>query len=395
MFAMKQSDMVSIEDIEVVISHGPSCNDGATAAWLIWRKFPPDVRAALAKEGGFYRRYSSKDSKDDKNFEESVSSFQLNTHPNSTSGGIQLLIKGHKRVIVFASPQEHIPKELVENRNVAILDLDLGYNLIPVIDAAKSVLIIDHHASSAKSFNLFTTAHKAKTELIYKTDKKHSACSLTWERFYEQPIPDFINTIRMGDTWDFLDSSVKSILRGMFVRRCFKNFEKIEETFNRFSAVKTSLVECGEIVANYEKTLVRMICEQAGIGYLTLKTGETYCVAHVNSGVLRSEVGASLKDLIQKNFEQHIQFVAVWRYVPHNNLVAVSLRSPDFGLDLSTIARNVNLSTSNGGGHAEAAGFSFMGIENFGKIFSNTKPSSPRATLIKIEDRNIPKSYGC
>ena len=44
---------------DVIISHGPGCNDGSTAAWAIWRNLDKEYRDLLEKEGGFY--FSSKE----------------------------------------------------------------------------------------------------------------------------------------------------------------------------------------------------------------------------------------------------------------------------------------------------------------------------------------------
>ena len=39
---------------DVILAHGPGCNDGATSAWAIWRTLPLEYRLRLATQGGFY-----------------------------------------------------------------------------------------------------------------------------------------------------------------------------------------------------------------------------------------------------------------------------------------------------------------------------------------------------
>ena len=83
-----------------------------------------------------------------------------------------------------------------------------------------------------------------------------------------------------------------------------------------------------------------------------------YKVLIVNSAILQSEIGnylCSSGALTKEN----AAFVALWHYSYHANETHVSLRTNRKDVDLSIIAPN--LGGNGGGGHADAAAFSFKG----------------------------------
>src|SRR5207237_1070823 len=69
-------------------------------------------------------------------------------HPNSAAGALRLQERRFPVVFVFIQPNEDIPMELVKDKRILILDLDMGDKLIEIIDVAKCVLLSDHHDST-------------------------------------------------------------------------------------------------------------------------------------------------------------------------------------------------------------------------------------------------------
>ena len=97
-----------------------------------------------------------------------------------------------------------------------------------------------------------------------------------------------------------------------------------------------------------------------------------------------------MKKLATHKFNTHIHFCVTWKYVPNLNMVSISLRNPDIDINLGQIAMNIKNGTGRGGGHVEAAGFSFQGIENFHKFILREKPNVLQESLTLVETK-----YGC
>ena len=138
----------TIYNYDVILAHGPGCNDGATSAWAVWRTLPEDYRNQLALEGGFYSDHSTED---DSSEEPKIAEPYI--HPNSPEGAIKLQQKGYPVVFAFIHPSNGVPDELIAGKNVLILDLDMGDALIPVVSSASFVLLCDHHDSTPQTIS--------------------------------------------------------------------------------------------------------------------------------------------------------------------------------------------------------------------------------------------------
>lgn len=351
-----------IQQFQVIIGHGPNCNDGATSMWAVWRTLSPEYKSVLAREGGFY---APPKEEEDKPF----------LHPNSVEGAIRLQKKGLPLVFVFSQPSVPIPNKLIRHKNVLILDLDLGDALIPLVTAANYVFVCDHHDTSqatlAKHADFLLSQNRHKFAQLINTSKKECGATLTWRLTHPTEIPPLVEVVRIGDTWqwdDRPDLQAKYVLQTLYVKRAFRSFPDIEKTYQNWDRKHHSWVDRGRIIYDYQMALVKQAAKQCDLGYIQTQDGTTYTVAYVQSSLLVSEIGGAIRWYAERRFRTQIDMCAVWKYNSRRDLVIVSLRDPGPGIKLGRVARDIKGSIGNGGGHAEAAGFSFQGIARFREV---------------------------
>lgn len=372
-----------VREFQVIIGHGPNCNDGATAMWSVWRVLDPEYRAALAKEGGFYS----------KPFDDAETSLKPYLHPNSVEGAIRMQEKGFHTVFVFSQPNMPIAEKLVRGKNVLVLDLDMGDALIPLVEAAKSVFICDHHDTSQttifKHSEVLLNTYRNKFAQLINTSKRECGATLAWRFTHSADIPAFVQVVRIGDTWQWSDHPelhAKFVLKSLYVKRAFRSFPDIEATFQSWDRNFHKWVEHGRIIHEHETALVKQAAKQCNLGYMQAEDGTVYTVAYVQGNLLVSEIGAAMRWYAEQRFKVPIDFCAIWKYAPRHDRVIVSLRDPSPNLKLGQIARTIKSSDGTGGGHVEAAGFSFIGIENFKRFIlpyapvDNTPTTAPTLT---------------
>lgn len=347
---------------EVIIAHGPGCKDGATAAWCWWRLLPLDYRRLLAVVGDFYN-FSQKDEnyidKDDKD------------RFDTTGGALRLQAHGFPVVFAFAQPNTRIPVELIKGRRVLILDLDLGDELTSVVSNAAFTMLCDHHTSTPETLkrNVNQVFGRDKFGIYVDIRKMESGASLSWKLSHNTRIPLFIEIVRIGDNWQFNENPnipAKEVLRTMHSDNTFTSFPAIEQGFELLQLNYLEYVNRGSLLLQYDRQIVKTICKQCDIGSLVLNDGTKYTIAHIQCNVMHSEVGAAMKFYAKKRFPNvKIDLCATWKYVSHRNIVSVSLRDGDEGIDLNIVAREVAGTDKRGGGHDRSAAFTFEGIENF------------------------------
>lgn len=362
---------------DVIIAHGPGCHDGATAAWAVWRSMPEAYRLALGQWGGFYAKPKKFEEGDDELvFDENY------VHPNSPAGAIALQKHGLAVVFVFMQPGKEVPEELVKNKRVLVLDLDMGDALVSLVKAAKSVKLCDHHdttmATILKHSDVLLNQDRAKFSMFVDTRTAESGASLAWKLSHAAVVPKFVDTVRIGDTWQWDENpNARYILDALWVNRSFRSFPDIEETFQTFEQMESSYVREGRVLFQYKEALAKSMAKHCELAYVRTKDGKVYTVAYAAISTLRSEVGNKMRFYAEKRFKMPIDFAAVWTYMPDHKMVQVSIRDPAPGLNLGEIARNIDGPDAKGGGHPKASGFTFSGIENFHKVFLTENPNPP------------------
>jgi hypothetical protein len=301
----------------VIIAHGPGCNDGATAAWCIWRLLPRDYRDHLAKEGGFYVKPEREEKEDEEPVQQPVStSTDPFIHPNSPEGAMKLQDKGFPVVFVFIQPSEGVPSKLVENKRVLILDLDMGDALIPVVAAANFVLLADHHDSTPltickhAAFLFDQSRHKFAT--FVNTSKSECGTTLAWRLTHTAELPPFVQVVRIGDTWqwnEYPELKARFVLKALHIRRAFRSFPDIEATFIHWDENFESNAEKGRAVMEFESALIKQGAKKCDLGFIQTNDGTVYNVAYTQADLLYSEIGAAMKWYAQQRFKNTHPFL--------------------------------------------------------------------------------------
>ncbi|CAH6420011.1 Hypothetical protein HVR_LOCUS1060 [uncultured virus] len=369
---------------DVVIAHGPGCNDGATAAWSVWRLLPFWYQKQLAAEGGFYAKPNQDEESEESNSGDSY------VHPNSPEGAIKLQNKGFSVVFVFIQPSEGVPDVLVKNKRVLILDLDMGDALISLVRAATYTLLSDHHDSTpntlCKYSQILFDENRHKFATYVNTNLQESGATLAWRLTHSAVIPPFVQVIRIGDTWqwdEYPELHAKAVLTALYMKRAMRSFSEIEETFQTWDKYFPEYVQKGKTALEYERSITRQMAKQCDLGFIQTHDGIVYNVAYTQASALHSEVGSSIRYYAEKRFKVPIHFCCTWKYASFKKLVSVSLRDSMEGLNLARIARTVKGSNGKGGGHVAAAGFSFYGIENFHKFILISAPVASRLHFVE------------
>lgn len=392
---------------DIIIAHGPSCPDGVVSAWIIWKLLPEIYRdKTLSKLGGKYYYLSSNSTSNQPTIymdNDIKSSKKLTRMQNDDDNvvkkypgtSIEKVIQLSKDkpteypvLFVFSQPQTYIPKELIENNKILILDLDVGMeSMKTILKYCKSCVHIDHHKSSENIVKYGLEHYPNKYNAIFDTDITESGASLTWKYFHPNtPIPEFIQWIQIGDTWNWdqlEDVNVKAIMEAYRCKNIFNTFSSISKEYDETINIKTkeynkkSLIEYGQKIIDIQSNMITTIVNNSIIYSVNVKDPITSIVTAmqclvVNSNVLVSEVGNKQNDLANLYRDKliEIKFCAVWNYSGKNDKIIVSLRSPYNNIDLSYIAKNIiGKGMISGGGHPNASGITIDGIANFHNIF--------------------------
>jgi oligoribonuclease NrnB/cAMP/cGMP phosphodiesterase (DHH superfamily) len=230
--------------------------------------------------------------------------------------------------------------------------------------------------------------YRNKFATFVNTSKSECGATLIWRLTHGPDIHPFVQVIRIGDTWqwnDYPELEARSVLKSLHMKRTFRSFSSIEDTCSTWDANRRSYAENGRVLAEYETAMVKRIAKQCDLGFIQTADGTVYNVAYTQANILHSEVGSMIKWYAQKRFKMPIHMCATWKYVSYKGLVSVSLRDGDPGVNLSSVARNIKGGNGKGGGHAEAAGFSFFGLENFHNFILKSIPVQEIADQAKTD----------
>lgn len=364
---------------DVIISHGFGCADGAVSAWCVWRTLSDDYKKKLSHYKGFYSDGTAPFTYD-KNW----------INPLTVHGALKLQQEGLSPVFAFAQPSTKIPIDLIKNKNVLILDLDLGAELVNVVKYAASVKLVDHHITSETT--LLEHADELATDkftMIINTSPSESGASLTWKLFNKDTeLPTFIDVIRIEDTWSWDDlPEAKYIMKSLKSNNYLSTFSKIDKVFNSWDKNYDKWVSQGEYIVFADNVNIKLMAKSCDLGFVRTKDGKVYTVAYTQAPVLISEVGTAIRKYAELKFKQEIDFCVTWKYLTYKNLVLCSARSPREGLDLGNICRNIR-NINSGGGHAEAAGFNFNGIHNLHNVIIKDES-------LAIQDTSPRSNYLC
>lgn len=355
--------MLFVSDMYQVVIYHRGCADGVTAAWVFWRQLSKEMRGNMSERAGGI--YSS-----DPNLKSGLKS-------NITSVGSALAMKsaGFDCYFVGVDPNEKIPEELVEGKTVVIVDVDLGNNLVDVVKASKSTRLLEHHVKTYDTIAnnpILFTEYKEKFSLNLDSSKRSSGASLAWKEVCSDAIPPFIDCVRISDTYDTPNPSfdAMSIMSYLKHVNTFDNFNAVEDVFVNWNVNYKEYQNKGKILKELSRSFISDFSRRYTLGRLYTLDGNDYTVAMVQTSTRLGDIAMGIRQHLDADLNEKVDFTAAWRYEEENDLVRVSLRSAARGINLSEIASTVIGGMTDpitgkglGGGHPGAASFSISGAD--------------------------------
>lgn len=222
------------------------------------------------------------------------------------------------------------PPPDVKGKTVYIVDFSYKKAIIEeMLNDAKSITIIDHHASAIEDLK------DLKHPSLYKYfENNHSGAYLSWKYCFSKEPPALIKHIQDRDLWKFELPNTKEISAALFSREwTFEDWDKI------VSEGLDSLILEGKALERQRKKDLDTLLK---IGTRMMNIGGYEVPVAAMPPMFTSEAGHVMA--------QDHPFAACYYDSPHYR--NFSLRSEANGLDVSKIAVKYG-----GGGHPRAAGF--------------------------------------
>jgi hypothetical protein len=387
---------------KVLCIYHASCADGLGAAWAVRHALGPEVEFVPAKYGDQHELLTPAECIASGNC---PSQEDIPCFCNICDGGLGYCKKCHRAEIQLDQPCG-IPS--VEGRDILIVDFSYPLPVLRAMAAeARSVLVLDHHASAQadlKSLGTLTLSFEEWLKRPDLVDKNLSRGSDYWLA----AIFDFLRS-GAGLTWDYLHPGVaRPRIIDLIEDRDLWKFRFGDET-RAFHAVLTSY-NLGDLPTMFERldTWQRMYDDERSLGqWSRYPMAEGRAILRANAQAVASAVADSRRtiriaghvvpcanvphsmasdaghllcaELVKKAEEVRLipTHTALQHYFSatyHDGADGrrhFSLRSPEGGADVGQVALNTAIrlnvreraihssgtQTFTGGGHAHAAGF--------------------------------------
>jgi len=232
------------------------------------------------------------------------------------------------------------PPPPIEGKTVYIVDF--SYNrltLLKMKDAAKSLVVIDHHI----------TAEKELGDLDFcEFDMSHSGAYLSWKYLFgEDNVPPIVLHVEDRDLWNWkLDFSREILSTIDSYPKTFEAWDDLHiSLLDSDSPAHSKVVSTGRGILRYKDVLIASLIKNS---FKMNIAG--YEVPAINISFFQSEIAGQLSE--------GSPFAAAYYF--DGSGFRVSLRSRENGIDVSEIA-----SSFGGGGHRSAAGFRVDNIDEF------------------------------
>ncbi len=231
------------------------------------------------------------------------------------------------------------PPQGLENKEVYTLDFTYSKEIMEkLLKETKRLTSVDHHITQKEAIKL---------TYQYSYSTKNSGSVLTWKYFHsDKPVPKLLLFIEDIDIWKWEYPETERILSALSLYNLdFIVWDKIASDLENDEKLKDYLSK-GEVIVVFRKKVIDDLASHA-----QKVEFEGYKVYSANTpSWFRDGVAAILR-------EKHPPFSVIWRQ--DSDTIHVSLRSlGDF--DVSEIAQKYG-----GGGHKNAAGFSFPAGQPF------------------------------
>jgi oligoribonuclease NrnB/cAMP/cGMP phosphodiesterase (DHH superfamily) len=233
-----------------------------------------------------------------------------------------------------------IPPADCVNRDVVVLDLAVARdNFAAVVGLARTLKIIDHHASSGELY----LAHPGRC--VY--DPQHAACVLAWKHFHPaKAVPDVLAYVEDRDLWKFARP---------FSREVNAAIASYPFDWQRAEMMLASLGKLqaeGVAIVRYLDGEVRRLVAQAALRELAgVKVPVVNCPASLGSEVGQALLAAYPDAPFAATFTVN-SAAGAWPWQLRSRKVADAGGNPSLSYNVAELAKKLG-----GGGHPAAAGF--------------------------------------
>jgi len=233
----------------------------------------------------------------------------------------------------------------LRNKNVLICDFSFKNIIIKqLINDTKKLLILDHHKSALIELKDIDDKYKV-------FDMNHCGAFITWKYFFpNSSVPKFIEYVEDNDLW--LKKLPNTEEFTYFIKTIDYKFEEYKKFLDN-EYIESTVFPYGKGMVIQNNNYINTISKKA-INYFMEINNKYYFVSHVNSDILKNEIGNNLL----KKFP-NINFSAIYTHNTLENNTGFSLRSDLDRTDVSKIAEYFL-----GGGHRNAAGCGLSLITN-------------------------------
>lgn len=263
-------------------------------------------------------------------------------HSSCTDGfgaawAVKEFSKVSKLYFTFFAAEYNKPPPNIKGKSVVIVDFSYPLEILKVmLEEAKSILIIDHHATAIKFLKDFE-----HPKLIKYLDNNKSGAGLAWEYFHNSPVPELIKYIEDRDLWKFKLLNTKEIIEAV------SNYPL---SFNVWDSLMVMPIERlrdeGRVLLRKTEIEINRAIAQKPLDLIIAN----HLIPTRN---LTQNISETLNRIVTK---ENIPFSASF-FVNKEGYI-FSLRSIDSKEDVSKIAKMYG-----GGGHRNAAGFKVSTLE--------------------------------
>jgi oligoribonuclease NrnB/cAMP/cGMP phosphodiesterase (DHH superfamily) len=261
--------------------------------------------------------------------------------------------KGGKLKYVFASKRNldddiaPLTREDLKGKDIFIVDYMYEYNVIKELEY-KSLTIIDHHKSAKESCE--ACVGLPNTRVFF--NQEYSAAGLAWISLIDEIIPWWIQYIQDRDLYRFILPDSREVNDAIY-NLGYRSFAKFDELQLFTEEQKQALIEKGKEMANPKMKMIKSVADGAQLcmfhGYRVLVLMSNTLVSHVSEYLYTAR-------------KDECDFVLWLQYHFDGEYWKVRVRSHvDMDLDLSSLCKQWASYDHEGGGHKNAAGFSYKG----------------------------------
>lgn len=248
------------------------------------------------------------------------------------------------------------PPPDVSNKNVLICDFSYDKDtIVNMIGTANKLVILDHHKTAENKLLLIPDENKL-------FNKNYSGAYITWKFFHSsKEVPKIIEYIQDNDLWEKKLPFTLEFTAYMFsLPMTIEEYTKLLD--NEF--IEKEVFTAGAAMVRQNQSNINIALKNASPKFIEIKN-KYYFVGHINSTVMKSEIGSKL-------FERYplCNFSAIYSIDDNSNSTIFSLRSTGDRTDVSEISELFG-----GGGHRNASGIKLNYVTNVipGSVVDNYK----------------------